>query len=444
MKKMIFYSIYFLSPMIIIRVLYLSNPLRYSDSSMFLPMVVGVMAYNWFLWQFILSARPKFLDRWIGFDSIYKLHGRVAVLSIGLALTHQWMFEEVFGESFLTLMGSIGLNIFVLVTLVSALVYTRKYWEKIKPFTWLSHQMGRMRVFKYESMKTFHNLSIIGLVFVQIHVMMTSGARANIWISNMYMAYFIVAILFYIYHKVLKPWISKENKWMVSQVRPLSQSAREIELKPLYRPFGHKPGQFGFFRIKLAGLEEVHPFSFTSSSGKKDEVSLAVKNLGDFTGEMDILKTGDHVSIEGPYGSFSYLDYEEDGELVFIAGGIGITPFISMLRHIVETDPNRKVTLIYGIRNEEEFLYKQELDRLSKLLDHGTVIPVYSDMQGVEAEKGYIDKDLIKRKIDFSQDSLREKGFYICGPTKMMTSIVKGLKSLGVEKDRIHYEGFAM
>ncbi len=444
MRKAFFYGTYFLSPMIMIRVLYLNSPLKYSSWSMFIPMMVGVMAYNWFVWQFILSARPKFLDRWIGFDSIYKVHGRMAVISIGLALSHQWIFEEIYGQSLMTFMGSAGLNIFALVTLVSAVVYTRKYWGVMKPFQWIGNQMGKMKVFKYESMKTFHNFSFVGLIFVQIHVMMTSSAKGNIWIANMYTLYFITAVLFYTYHKLLKPWISRENAWKVSGVHTLSKTAREIELKPLYRHFRHKPGQFGFFRIKVAGLEEVHPFSFTSSSREKGEVSLAIKNLGDFTGEMDLIKTGDQVSIEGPYGSFSYLNYEEDGELVFIAGGIGITPFISMLRHLAETRPERQVTLIYGIRSEDEFLFKEELARLTQVLSHTKVIPVYSQTMSGQGEKGYIDKDLIKRNIDLDYRTLRGKGFYICGPSKMMTGVLKALKSLGIDKEHIHYEAFAM
>jgi uncharacterized protein len=126
-----------------------------------------------------------------------------------------------------------------------------------------------------------------------------------------------------------------------------------------------------------------------------------------------------------------------------IAGGIGITPLLSMLRSGLAAEQNRTVHLYYGVRNGAEHGFRTELDELARLHSNFRMHVVYSEpgpddvvgqaFQGV----GYIDVDLVRSTLPPGRHR-----FYVCGPPAMMATIIPGLVSWGVPKDDIHHEAF--
>lgn len=211
MSKVYFYTVYFLSPIFLIRVLYGIQPDKYSHMSLFIPMCLGVLAYHWLNWSFILSAKPQFLKKAIGVSKIYQIHGRMALVSIGLALVHQMLLDKLFNVSVGTVLGLAAISIYASVSLVSVIVLTKKRWDKWRWVNRIRSMTEDLNIFRYEHHKQFHNLTVVALFFMQIHVLLTQSARTYAFVFNLYMIYFLSSLSFYVYHKSLRPWLLEES-----------------------------------------------------------------------------------------------------------------------------------------------------------------------------------------------------------------------------------------
>jgi len=122
MRKFLFTVVYFLSPFLLIFTLYSSNPAKYADVRLLMSMVIASMAYTWLTWQFVLSARPKFIETAFGMDKLYRVHGLMAIISLAIAAIHASVNEEILGESFMTTIGSGALAIFIVISAVTLLL----------------------------------------------------------------------------------------------------------------------------------------------------------------------------------------------------------------------------------------------------------------------------------------------------------------------------------
>jgi predicted ferric reductase len=206
----------------------------------------------------------------------------------------------------------------------------------------------------------------------------------------------------------------------------------------------YQPGQFGFFSFRSDEIvEEEHPFSI-SSGNTVDHMSITVKELGDFTRQIKHLKAGDKVYVDAPYGRFSYLNHMNEKDLVFIAGGVGITPMISMLRHMMAFEPNRKVTLLWGMNLLSDYIMKVEFEKILDAMPNMTIIPVIAQDKEYQGEKGYIDHEKLQRLLQEQLLKPSSTGYYLCGPPVLMDNSIANLKKLGVNDKYIHFERFSL
>jgi ferredoxin-NADP reductase len=156
----------------------------------------------------------------------------------------------------------------------------------------------------------------------------------------------------------------------------------------------------------------------------------------------DHVHAGNTLQVRAPSGHF-YLDVRDLTPVVLIAGGIGITPMMSMLRWCAEHQPQRAVHLYYGVRNSAEHAYKAVLEDMASKLPQLRLRVVYSkplpdDRQGTDYQHpGRVDLALLKQTLPHG-----EHQFYICGPTAMMESLVPDLSVWGVASTNIHFEAF--
>jgi predicted ferric reductase len=174
---------------------------------------------------------------------------------------------------------------------------------------------------------------------------------------------------------------------------------------------------------------EAHPFSISSASGENN-IQIIIKSLGDFTDKLKNLQPGLAVSVEGPYGKFSHLNILNKNQ-VWLAGGVGITPFISMARSL--KDDNYHIDLYYCVASREEAVLLSELKELesSKQIK---VIPWYSLEQG----------HLNAKKIAELSPGLENKDILLCGPAPFMFGLKKQLLSLNIKRKNIHFENFKL
>jgi ferredoxin-NADP reductase len=151
----------------------------------------------------------------------------------------------------------------------------------------------------------------------------------------------------------------------------------------------------------------------------------------------DVLQEGDTVDLKAPNGRFC-LDIQDTRPVVLIAGGIGVTPLISMLNAIVAGQKRRKVWLFYGMRSRAHFAFEEHLGKIENTYRDFTMHVRYSRPSKPDAGlRGRISIDLVKEKLPS-----RNCVFYICGTAAMMSDITQGLRDWGVPDSDIHFEAF--
>jgi len=441
-KKFLFLAIYFLSPILPILAIYTSNP-RFYGSNGFIPMVLGSIAFTWLNLQLILSSRPKFIESYFGLDKFYRFHGLMAAIAIALAFSHKLLKGLTFSESFTTQLGDVAIIIFIGAAVLALIFMVDTIIKKIKILNTLRTLSKKIEIGKYNVQVILHNLNVIAVIFVFLHVMLTNSAKNPI-IKTVYTLYFVVSISFYLYHKIIKRYLL-QNKFIIKEIIQESEYMWTLKMYPFKgKVMDYKPGQFGFIRILGNGISsEEHPFSISSQPLNKEYISITIKNLGDWTANIKNVKSGSTALLDAPYGRFSPMLYNDEGGIVLIAGGVGITPILSILRYFYEFKKDQKITLFWGLNSISEIVCSDEFDLFSKEMKNFSLIPVVAKDKDFEGEKGFINQEKLERLIK-SEDGLEHLQYFICGPAIMQTTVLKSLKSMGINNSKLHYESFSL
>ena len=200
----------------------------------------------------------------------------------------------------------------------------------------------------------------------------------------------------------------------------------------------YKPGQFFFVALKQDGKELNKHFSFSSSPTEAGFIEFT-KRLTDHEYSMALkaAKVGDWARIDGPYGEFTF-----DGEypkIALLAGGIGVTPFISICKNATDKHLPSQITLFLGCRTENDIPFLQELEGMQQsnrnLKLHFVVNQPGPDWKGAT---GIITADMIQKELPNYKDNI----FYCCGPPGMVTAMGKLIDSIGLPKTQLKLEYF--
>lgn len=402
-------------------------PYKFTDiSSSFtsLGQLAGLSGLALFAQALLLSLRLKFYERLFGaMNRVYIAHHLVGGLAFLFLMVHPllllmgyWQISLDLAVSFI-LPGTdwtVNLGRVALLSLMLLLVIT--YYID------LPYQLWRF-THKYLGFVCF----LGGL-----HGLFVSSDISTEPLLRGYMVGLCgIALVGYVYRTVLGTYLIPRTRYIVDQVNVLKNNIIEIALHPQQKPIAFEPGQFMFISFICPEVSrETHPFSI-SSSPSPAQLGLTVKALGDYTNDLRKIKPGTTALIEGPFGAFSYLRYPAKRQ-IWIAGGIGVTPFLSMARTISGTSP--RIDCYYAVRDESEAVFLKELTQISKKYPLFQVFPIYSTTDG------RLTADIIAAK---SPDFLTADVF-VCGPAQMMMSLKKQLRQKGIPRDRIHTEEFAI
>jgi predicted ferric reductase len=279
---------------------------------------------------------------------------------------------------------------------------------------------------------------LLGIVFIVIglHIFfIDSDTTYDAFLRWYLMGWLIIGIIAYIYKTALGKITIRKYLFEIDDIVHLGGGVTRIKLASQERPLPYQPGQFVFIRFincKEIG-QEWHPFSISSEPSTDIHLELSVKALGDYTNNLTSIKRGTVAEIEGAYGKFSYLNYRNRDQ-VWIAGGIGIAPFISMIKSL--PTEGYRVYLFYCVNTRSEIIDWQLLyDQMNLKSNSLRVIPYIADEQGKFIDLQYIQE---------SSGSLDGRDYYLCGPPAMMQALKKQLLQRGVMKTSIHSEEFSM
>ena len=389
--------------------------------SLSLAQIFGLTGFAMFAVNLVLSARLHFLEKYFfGLSDLYHRHALLGKLAGVCLLAHPIFLLPAYvssltelalfllpGPNWATNFGKLSL---FLVTIILALTL---YWRP-----------------RFDLWKTTHQFMGLAFFFAALHVyLIPSNVAVNQFLRVYVLGLALAALLAYVYRTLLGRFLVKRYDYIVSHVSRLAENIMELTLEPIGKRMNFISGQFVFIRI-IDGLlsQEEHPFSMTSNPETK-ELKLAIKQLGDYTKNLDKLAPGIKVKLEGPFGIFSYTKAQHKNQ-IWIAGGIGITPFLSMLQ-AMQKETGYKVDFYYCVKNRSEAVFLGMLENISPAVK---VIPFYSDLQG------YITAD----EIEKLSGGLRDKDIFLCAPPVMMRSLKKQLSAKGVFLDLLHSEEFEL
>ncbi len=371
--------------------------------------------------QYVLVSRIKCIEKGFGLDKMFARHrffGRAGLVFLTLHVTlivfyRIWQFGELFPS----------LNIYVGLAALLGFIITGA----------LASQHKKLGL-RYETWRGVHLLNYLLFPLALFHVFNFTRAGSALYYLWLILALLFVAIVLY---RLGRIYTLRKNPYRVTEVR---QEAKDIwSLFFEGEKIAYNPGQFMFIQLLRGGrLSSPHPFTI-SSAPTQNKLSITPRELGDFTATIKDTRPGDIAFIDAPYGVFSFTGYDT-GELVFIAGGIGITPFISMLRYLRDKQLDKKITLFWTNRSEDSFCFRDELNLMEEEMLGFEAVMFISGGSKSPGSDQRLNGSIIKKHLG----SLDGKDFFICGPPSMTRAITDELKGLGLPAAKIHVELFQL
>jgi predicted ferric reductase len=363
----------------------------------------------------VLGGRLGVVERlFAGLDRMYRAHRALGLLATGLVVLHT-----------------------LLLALSRALGSGRSAWSLFTPgagwriFAGVVALAGLLTGLALTLLARLRHETFVrvqrslGVVFLlaSVHVFVVPGTKASSRPLTIYLALLtVLALAAYARRSLLGRLLIRRHR------HRLDEDAVEIVLARDGDGLRFQPGQFVFVRFAALG-GEAHPFSITSAPDEA-AVRLVVKALGDHTRALMELPPGGSAELEGPYGTLSHLRLANPRQ-VWIAGGIGITPFLSMARSL--RGSGHEIDLYYCTAAADQAYFLDELFQVADRNPRVRVIPIR------KADLGRLSAD----DIEGASRGLPDKEILMCGPPVMIHNLTGQLRARGVPRGRIHYEDFS-
>jgi ferredoxin-NADP reductase len=235
----------------------------------------------------------------------------------------------------------------------------------------------------------------------------------------------------------------KKIRLQVSEIREETKTAKSFHLvsSDRYLP-SFQAGQYINLFVDIGGIRTSRPYSISSPPNQTGYYEITVRRVEDgFVSNylLDAVKAGDLLESTGPVGNFYYQPLSHGSDLVFLAGGSGITPFMSMIREVTDCGLPRRIHLFYGSQKLDDVIFGEELEERARRHENLRVTQVISEPpRNHEGFTGFITEQLVREVLG----RVTGKTFYLCGPEAMYAYCLPELLKLQVPGRKIRMEVF--
>ena len=438
-RGMVWFGLYMFLILLPLATAAISNPARQSPPFLVaLGVGAGFVGLALMSLEFALISRIKTAAQAFGEDSLQLFHNLMGMVALAFLIAHPvllvitvypancWL--NPFAGCANAITRAAALALYALILLVGLSVWRKKL------------------NIKYELWQVTHGfLSLFVLIAAMVHINVIGRYTSTPIMRAVWLVYAILVAGLLLYYKILLPILNWNKTWEVVENREERGDSRTIVLKPVdHNGWSFQPGQFAWLKTGRTPFGwGQHPISMSSMGDVEPggEVAFTIKNLGDWSGEeVPALKPGDRLWLDGPHGVFS-MDREQAMGYVFIGGGVGITPLYSMLQTMIEREDVRPVLLFYGGRHWEDLTFREELDELRNHLNLQVIYVLEDPPEGWQGETGYVTAEVLRRYLP---KQYKRFVYFICGPDPMMDAMEEALPALGVPRENVQTERFAM
>lgn len=434
LSRIILYVAVILSPFLVVA----ASHLKTEDVFFYnLGRCFAQLAFAIIILQVVLASRLKWVERPFGLNLTFPFHRRMGTLVAVLLILHPPLMA--LGGGGWHLIYSFNVEWYILVAKAALVLLLLN----------VGLSLWRVKLgIKFEKWRLWHDiLGPLVLVLVFVHSWYASEDFKVRPMQVLWVTFLLAAVLLFIYHRLIRPLQLRDHLYRVLEVKQEAPKVWTIKFAPPAgeRRFEFLPGQFQFVTLLRGGglPEEEHHFTISSSPSETGYHTSTIKESGDFTATIGQTKEGDTAAIQAPFGRFSYVLYPKARDLVLIAGGIGITPLMSNLRHMRDSRADRRVLLLYANRTENDIVFREELAQM----EGGSrpelkVVHILSRPgESWQGETGHLDREKLGR---LGGDHLAASTFFLCCPPPMLQGLLQNLRDLGVAEARIHFEYFSL
>ncbi len=397
-----------------------------------LSLALGFIGLGQLALQFGLIARFEKVSRPFGIDLVMHYHRGLGQLSLGLVLLHPLVlfFSRPRGLSLLNPFEAgwaVNLGTFAtacLLGVVGLSLYRRRLG--------LSYELWRLT----------HALLALGALVLALWHTTVVGAYVGtaawkgwaLWLWTLSLAGLVL------YLRLVKPLLLGLRPWVVEDVQEDLAESWTVRLRPVGHP-GRRffSGQFAWLKLDSPWSADEHPFSFSSSADRPGALEFGIKELGDFTRTVGTWAKGRRAYLDGPHGSFSPEFHPEATSCLFVAGGIGISPLLSMIRTLVDRRDARPHVLVYACSAWDRVAFRRELEEAAQTLSLKIVYVLERPPEGWQGPSGYPDLSVLRPVVDGLP---RGAHAFVCGPDRMMDAVEQALDGCGLSPAQVHLERF--
>lgn len=305
------------------------------------------------------------------------------------------------------------------------------------PVAWLRDRLP----FSYEAWRASHGVGAALVAGFGLHHALSVNRHAPDWLTVLWIALAGMTLLTLLFVYLVKPLLQLRRPYRVIANRQVADRSWEVRLRAQHDEQIHfLAGQFAWLNLGHApfGLTE-HPFSISSAPAESPEIGFTIKQSGDFTNRIGTIPIDTVAWLDGPHGHF-VLPPGRHERLVFLAGGVGFAPVMSILRQLRAESYGGPMSLFYGNRVETQILYRAELESMAAEMPLGLRFVLAEPPPDWDGLVGQMTPDVLGEILDHPRRAHWQ--YFVCGPPPMMKSVEHSLRSFGIPERQITAEHF--